>query len=256
VLFARHRVDVRRLVTRPGSNGAGASLLRGSEARESPARPIRVLIAYRDDLARNAIRDALIEAGLAVVGQAADAPMAVSLVTRCLPDVVLLDAALPPEGGVAALDVLRATAPEARTILLAPSDHDQAGLVALSRGAQGYLSGDIELGSLAHAIEGVMAGEAAISREMAGRLVERLRELSGRRQGTRPVRSPLTTREWEVLDLLKGGKSTAEIAKDLVLSPDTVYTHVRHILRKLRANSRAEAVEIADQLPALPKTPA
>jgi two-component system, NarL family, response regulator LiaR len=215
-----------------------------------------VLIAYRDDLGRNALRDALIEAGLAVVGQAADAPMALSLVTRCVPDVVLLDAALPPDGGVAAMDALRATVPEARPILLARSAHDHAGLLALSRGAMGYLSRDIELGSLAHAIEGVMAGEAAISREMAGRLVERLRDLSARRLGTRPVRSPLTTREWEVLDLLKSGKSTAEIARDLVLSPDTVYSHVRHILRKLRAHSRAEAVEIADQLPVLPETAA
>jgi two-component system, NarL family, response regulator LiaR len=215
-----------------------------------------VVIAYRDGLARNALRDALTEAGLAVVGQAADAPMAVSLVTRCLPDVVLLDAALPPDGGVAAMDALRATAPETRAILLARSDHDHAGLLALSRGAMGYLSGDIELGSLARAVEGVMAGEAAISREMAGRLVERLRDVSERRLGTRPVRSSLTTREWEVLDLLKVGKSTAEIANDLVLSPDTVYSHVRHILRKLSAHSRAEAVEIADQLPVMPETPA
>jgi NarL family two-component system response regulator LiaR len=238
------------------SNGRSASVGERSDALESSARPTRVLIAYRDGLARNALRDALIDAGLAVVGQAADAPMAVSLVTRCLPDVVLLDAALPPDGGVAAMDALRTTAPEARAILLARSDHDHAGVLALARGASGYLSRDIDLGSLAHAIEGVMAGEAAISREMAGRLVERLRDVSERRLGTRPVRSPLTTREWEVLDLLKGGKSTAQIAKDLVLSIDTVYSHVRHILRKLRAHSRAEAVEIADQLPACPETPA
>jgi DNA-binding NarL/FixJ family response regulator len=215
-----------------------------------------VLVADGDALARNALRDALTDAGMAVVGQAADAPMAVSLVTRCLPDVVLIDAALPPDGGVSAMEALGAAAPGARTILLARSDRDLAGLPALSHGAVGYLSRDIELSSLAHAIEGVMAGEAAISREMAGRLVERLRQLSQGRLGMRPVKSPLTTREWEVLDLLKGGKSTAQIAKALVLSPDTVHSHVRNILRKLRANSRAEAVRLADQLPALPQTSA
>ncbi len=215
-----------------------------------------MLIADRDGLARHALRDALGEAGLAVVGQAADAPMAVSLVTRCLPDVVLLDAALPPDGGVAAMGALAAAVPQARAILLARSDEDPTGLLALSHGAIGYLSREIELSSLAHAIEGVMAGEAAISRAMAGRLIERVRELSEGRRGMRPVRSPLTTREWEVLDLLKGGKSTAQIAKDLVLSTDTVYTHVQHLLRKLSAHSRAEAVSIAERLQVIPRTPA
>lgn len=228
--------------TRRTSNGVP-----GSTRGESRPRPIRVLIADGDDLARNALRGALENGRLSVIGQAADAQQAVSLAKRCEPDVVLLDAALPPEGGLAAMHELSAATPDARAILLGCPEEDDAGLIALAHGAAGYLSRGIELASLAHAIEGVMAGEAAISRTLAGRLIDHVRELSAGLSGMRPVRSPLTTREWEVLDLLKQGASTAQIAKDLVLSPDTVHSHVQHILRKLHAHSRAEAIAIAER---------
>jgi two-component system, NarL family, response regulator LiaR len=206
-----------------------------------------VLIADGDDLARNALRTALTGGHLSVIGQAADAPQAVGLATRCEPDVVLIDAALPPDGGLAAMQELSAAAPEARAILLGTSDGDDAGVHAIAQGAAGYLSRGIELGSLAQAVEGVMVGEAAISRALAGRLINYVRELSAGFTGMRPVRSPLTTREWEVLDLLKQGLSTAQVAKELVLSPDTVHSHVQHILRKLHAHSRAEAIAIAER---------
>jgi DNA-binding NarL/FixJ family response regulator len=205
-----------------------------------------VLIADGDGLARNALRAALENGRLSVVGQAADAEQALSLASRCEPDVVLLDAQLPPDGGVATMQELAATSPDALTIILGHAD-DDAGLHALSEGAAGYLSRGIDLASLAHAIEGVADGEAAISRRLAGRVITRVRELYEGLSGMRPVRSPLTTREWEVLDLLKQGASTAEIARELVLSTDTVHSHVQHILRKLQAHSRAEAVEIAER---------
>jgi two-component system, NarL family, response regulator LiaR len=229
--------------TRRTSNGA-------SENGRSPGsrtRPIRVLIADGDDLARNALRTALANGRLSVVGQAADAPQALSLATRCDPDVVLLDTALPPDGGLAAMHDLSAVAPEARVILLGSPDEDDAGVRALAQGAVGYLSRGIELASLAQAVGGVMAGEAAISRALAGQLIDHVRTLSAGLAGMRPVRSPLTTREWEVLDLLKRGASTAQVAKELVLSTDTVHSHVQHILRKLHAHSRAEAIAIAER---------
>jgi NarL family two-component system response regulator LiaR len=205
-----------------------------------------VLIADGDDLARNALRGALGNGRLSVVGQAADTPQAVSLAVRCAPDVVLLDTALAPDGGLMAMRKLREVVPNARAILLGHGEEEVVGLQALSHGAAGYLSRGIELASLAHAVEGVMVGEAAISRTLAGRLLARVRELSEGLSGIRPVRSPLTTREWEVLDLLRSGASTAQIAQELVVSPDTVHSHVQHILRKLHVNSRDEAVAIAE----------
>lgn len=187
------------------------------------------------------------EAGLTVVGQAADLPQAVGLATRCDPDVVLLDAGLPPDGGLVAMHTVKAAAPDARVVVLAPADGDEAALLAVGDGAAGYLPRDIDLGALARAVGGVMAGEAAISRAMAARLMERLQALTAERAGMRPVRSELTTREWEVLDLMKSGASTTQIARELVVSSDTVYSHIQHILRKLGAHSRAEAVAIAQR---------
>ena len=210
-------------------------------------RPIRVLIADGDDLARNALRKALGNGRLSVVGQAADAPQALGLATRCEPDVILLDAALPPDGGLAAMHELSAAAPGTRVILLGSPEEDDAGVRALAQGAAGYLSRRIELASLAQAVDGVMAGEAAISRALTGQLIAHVRTLSAGLAGMRPVKSPLTTREWEVLDLLKQGASTTQVAKELVLSTDTVHSHVQHILRKLHAHSRAEAIAIAER---------
>ena len=235
---------MRSRATSRTSNGASA----GSTGPTPHGRPIRVLIADGDDLARNALRAALENGRLSVIGQAADSAQAASLAKRCEPDVVIVDGGLPPDGGVAAMDDLAVAVPAARTIILGGADDEDAGLHALSHGAAGYLPRGIALESLAHAVEGVMQGEAAISRAMAGRLATRVRELSEGLTGMRPIRSPLTTREWEVLDLLRSGASTSKIADELVLSPDTVHSHVQHIMRKLDAHTRAEAVELAEQV--------
>jgi two-component system, NarL family, response regulator LiaR len=138
-------------------------------------------------------------------------------------------------------------APDTRVILLAPENGVDSAIVAIAKGAAGCLSRGIELDALARAVEGVAMGEAAISRTMALRLIQRVRELSVGFEGMRPVKSELTSRQWEVVDLLKRGASTAEIAQALVVSPETVHSHVQHILRKLGAHSRAEAVEIAER---------
>jgi two-component system, NarL family, response regulator LiaR len=83
---------------------------------------------------------------------------------------------------------------------------------------------------------------------VARRVIDRLRALPDGGLGVRPVRSELTTREWEVLDLLCGGMSVDQIADHLVLSRETVRTHVKRILRKLGVHTQREAVEIANGL--------
>jgi two-component system, NarL family, response regulator LiaR len=257
----RARLQASSALDHPGQRGAtgvhpsemhGRTLESNPEAspaaERDSARAVRVLVADGDAPRRHALRAALRDGGLSVVGQAADVSQAVYLAARLRPDVMLIDTTLPPTGGVAALRELAEAAPCAPVVLLASAGEDEAGLVALSEGAAGYLSREIERGSLARAVGRVARGEAAISRAMARRVIERLRGVSRGHLGLRPVRSPLTPREWEVLDLLAVGASTAEIARQLVVATDTVRSHVRHILRKLDVHSRREAIEVAAQL--------
>lgn len=187
-------------------------------------------------------------AGFTVVAQAADTPQTVALAARYAPDVAVVDSDIRPDGGLAAVTAVSEVAPQTRVILLASNGHVDGALLAVTQGAAGYLARDIELDALGRAVEGVMKGEPAISRAMALRLVERIRALAGGADGMRPVRSGLTTREWEVVDQLKTGASTAQIAEALVISPDTVHSHVQHIMRKLGVHSRADAVALAERV--------
>ena len=115
--------------------------------------------------------------------------------------------------GLAALEAALSASPRVRVILLDASGDSDAGVVALEKGAAGYLSRELELTSIARAVARVAAGEAAISRSMSARLIERLRSRSTDTAGLRPIKSVLTTREWEVLDLMTAGASSAEIAR-------------------------------------------
>lgn len=209
---------------------------------------LRVLIADDDPLARRALRDALQEAGCAVAADATDGQEAVELALHYRPDVVLMDVGLPRIDGIAAMRQILEQAPEVRVVMLSRSNDEDSGLLALGAGASGYLSKDIDLTSLPRAMRGVIEGEAAVSRALTMRLIERLRMLPRETRGMRPVKSPLTPREWEVLDLMAAGSSTHEIAEELVLSPETVYSHIKNLLRKLGVHSRAEAIELAQGL--------
>ena len=115
-------------------------------------------------------------------------------------------------------------------------------------GAAGFLSKDLEIEVLPRVIEGLRRGQAAISRKLTLSLIERLRATPSGSSGMRPVKSPLTAREWEIIDLLKASKSTDQIAEELVLSPETIRSHVKNILRKLKVRSRQEAVVVADEM--------
>jgi len=101
---------------------------------------------------------------------------------------------------------------------------------------------------LPRVLRGVVFGEAAISRRLAMLLVEADRRSPRAGAGLRPVKSPLTDREWEVLDLLASGARTEEIAQTLVLSTETVRSHLKNLYRKLEVRSRAEATEAAQRL--------
>jgi DNA-binding NarL/FixJ family response regulator len=208
----------------------------------------RVLIADPDPAARRLIRDALGANGLAVAATAVDGVQAVELTRHYRPELVLLEAELPRKSGVEATREIVAALPETRVLMLAADDSEQVQLDALRAGASGFLAKRTEIDRLARACTTVLDGEAAISRATTMRLIERLRELPEAGIGMRPVRSPLTPREWEVFDMIAQGLDTRAIAERLVLSTDTVYCHVKHLFRKLGVHSRTEAVRMASRL--------
>jgi DNA-binding NarL/FixJ family response regulator len=211
---------------------------------------LRAVIADDDPFARRVIKDVLERAGVIVIAEARDGRQAVELTLRHQPDVVVMDVVMPGFDGIMATRQIRRQLPEQLVIMLtgAGSDDDELGLLALRAGAGGFLSKDLEIEALPRALEGLRQGEAAISRTMTLALIERLRETPTGSSGMRPVKSPLTAREWEVIDLLKASKTNDQIAGELVLSPETIRSHMKNILRKLKVRSRQDAVAVADEM--------
>jgi two-component system, NarL family, response regulator LiaR len=233
-----------------------------SEERHEGGRPIRyqgmpklkldtthVVIADSDPLARRVVRDALQDrTGFVVPAEASSGAEAVELTLHYRPDVTLMETSLPGIDGLTATRRIKEEAPEIHVLILSRDDHEDLQLRALQAGAAGFVSKHVPVETVSRVVESVVRGEAAISRKVTMRLIERLRHLPEGGVGMRPVRSPLTEREWEVLDLLCQGKNTREMAEALVLSEETIYSHSKNVLRKLDVHSREEAVEAAEQL--------
>ncbi|MBK5305961.1 MAG: response regulator transcription factor [Frankiaceae bacterium] len=203
----------------------------------------RVVIADDHPPTRAGVRLSLEEAGFEVCGEASNAAAAVEACMEALPDVALLDIHMPGNGIVAAQRIAAAL-PGTAVVMLTVSRDDADLFEALRAGARGYLLKDIDPARLGAALEGVMAGEAALPRNLVTRLMEEFRGRDARPQG--PL-STLTSREWETLDLMRAGLSTGEIADRLFVSPVTVRTHIAAILRKLQVSDRQSAIEIASK---------
>ena len=180
--------------------------------------PLRVIIADDDPLARRVIKGALQAAGVTVVAEAKDGHEAVELVVYYRPDVVVMDVVMPKLDGVLATRRILKEIPDQLVVVLTGAADDELGLLVLEAGAVGFLSKDVDIDALPRALEGVRRGEAAVSRALTRRLIERVRGAAGGSSGLRPIKSPLTSREWEVIDLLKPGQSTDQVADTLVLS--------------------------------------
>jgi DNA-binding NarL/FixJ family response regulator len=213
---------------------------------EEPA--LRTIVADDDPLVRRLIRDTLQRAHVTVIAEASTGREAVELALFYRPEVVVMDYMMPELDGIEATRRIYQHDPAIRVVLLTGAGDDELGLRGLRAGAAGYLSKEVELESLPRALRGALDGEAAISRRLAMQLIERYRSAPTGGAGLRPVRSRLTDREWEVLDLLSTGATTDEIARDLVLSPETVRSHLKNLYRKLEVNSREDAVEAASRL--------
>lgn len=211
---------------------------------EPMSNPLRAIIADDHPPTRAGVRRALETAGWIVCDETGDAKGAVDLALEHRPDVALLDIHM-PGGGVTAAEKIAAALPDTAVVMLTVSRNDGDLFAALRAGASGYLLKDIDPDRLGLALEGVLRGEAALPRNLVARLMEEFRG-RGRRRMTLANRNavPLTSREWEVLELMGEGMRTAEIADRLQVSPVTVRTYVSAILRKLRVPDRAAAVKL------------
>lgn len=208
---------------------------------------VRVLIADDHPPTRAGVRLSLEEGGrFEIVAEAANAAGAVASAAQLRPDVALLDIHMPGDG-IEAARAIALHSPDTAVVMLTVSRDDADLFAALRAGARGYLLKDIDPARLPLALEGVLAGEAALPRGLVARVIDEFRTRdgsSGRREG--PL-AKLTDREWEVLKAMQQGKSTAEMAADMFVSAVTVRTHVSAILRKLQVTDREAAVKVADQ---------
>lgn len=204
---------------------------------------MRVLLADDHALFRDGVASLLGAWGHEVVGQASDGAEAVALALRLRPDLVLMDVAMPGGGGMEATRRIAGAAPGVAIVMLTASEDVDDLFAAIKAGARGYLLKNLESVELRGMLEAVARGEAAITPAIAARM---LTELA--RPGT-PAADPasrdpdrLTDRELDVLRLVVAGLRNKEMAAELGISENTVKFHLRNILDKLHAQSRAEMV--------------
>jgi DNA-binding NarL/FixJ family response regulator len=173
------------------------------------------------------------QADMRLVAEAANGSQAIEAFREHLPDVTLMDLRLPDMSGIEAMIAIGTEFPEARIIMLTTFEGDVEAQRALAAGARGYMLKSMPPGELLEAIREVNAGKKPVPTEIAARLAEHLGE------------EVLTNRELDVLRHIAGGNRNRDIAERLFISEETVKVHIKHIMAKLGASDRTQAVGIA-----------
>ena len=206
---------------------------------------IRVLIADDHTIVRSGLRLLLeAEPDIDVVGEALEGREALNLVEKHLPDVVLMDIAMPGMDGLEATRQIKDSWPQVKVLVLTMHRSDEYFFEMLKAGASGYILKGAETSDLIHAVRVVGRGEVFLYPTMAQKLVE---DYLNYIQWGEETGSSLSPREKEILRLLSEGCSTKEIAKKLVISPSTVHSHRSNLMTKLGLNSRRELIQYARQ---------
>jgi DNA-binding NarL/FixJ family response regulator len=210
-------------------------------------KPLRLVMADDNARVRGQLRRALEAGNWEVCAEGASAAEAVELSLQHRPDVVLLDIHMPGNGIQAAQQINRSL-PETAIVMLTQSTEDEDLFDSLRAGAAGYLLKDADPATLPDALRGVLVGDAAMPPGLVTRIMQEFRGPSRRRFLRRsPAADKLSTREWEVMDMLGQGHSTEEVARRLFVSPTTVRVHVSAVLRKLRVKDRESAFRVLNR---------
>ena len=199
----------------------------------------RVVLADDHLPSRAGVCGVLAAAGMELCADVGTADMAVAAVLEHRPDVCLLEVRLPGDG-IAAAEEIALRAPSVAVIMLTVATDDDSLFAALRAGARGYLVKDTDPERLPLAIEGVLAGEAALPRGLMARVLDEFCARDVRRRALSD--GALSDREWEVMELLTAGLSTRRVASRLAISEVTVRRHVSAAKQKLGAPSREAAV--------------
>jgi two-component system, NarL family, nitrate/nitrite response regulator NarL len=205
-----------------------------------------ILIADDHRPTRLAMRELLDGNGFDVVGDTGDARSAVRLARRLRPDICLLDINMPGDGLVAA-QTIHAQVPDTVVVMLTVSDSDAHLFEALRVGAKGYLVKGGDPDDIIERLRATLDGEPALSEGVTMRIIDQFQDQRSRRVylADRGFVS-LSVREAEVLDALRAGLRTDQIARRLHVAPVTVRSHVSALLRKLGARNRDEAIALVD----------
>lgn len=205
---------------------------------------IRVLIADDHHLVRQGIRALLEQADdIVVVGEADNGQTAFELAQQLLPDILLLDIAMPRLNGIQVVDKLNTFSMEMKCILLSMYSDEALINQALSKGVKGYLLKRSVAEELLLAIRSVYHGEAYLSPPISNILVEQMQQ--GRFEKGESAFDTLSLREREVLQLVAEGNTNHEIAEILVISVKTVEKHRANVMSKLNVNDLAGLIRIA-----------
>ena len=209
--------------------------------------PITVVLVDDEPLFRTAVDQTLTGAGLELIGEAASMKDAIEVVVDLRPDVVLMDLKLPDSPGLQAIERLGLLAPASRILILTRSEQNRV-VEAIVAGASGYILKTAPPKAIIAAVKATAAGEAVLSPQIAGKLLQSIRErdtpvttTATSQDAANAIRAALTERELEIFERLASGKSNHDIARELSLSTNTVHNHIASILAKLHLDNRIQA---------------